>query len=84
MSTTDRRHRWLAVVPMLVIASACSSGGERTDTAAAAPAATMGPGANPADTGMGTRSHGMEGMDHGAMTDSAVRRDTSAATRPAP
>jgi hypothetical protein len=84
MSTTDRRHRWLAVVPMLVIASACSSGGEHADTTTAAPAATMGHGGNPADTGMGTKSHGMEGMNHGATTDSAARRDSAAATRPAP
>lgn len=84
MSTIERRHYWLAVFPMLVIASACSGGGQRTDTAAAAPAATMGPGANPVDTGMGTKSHGMEGMNHGAMTDSAARRDSSAGTRPAP
>ena len=76
MSTTDRRRHWLAVVPMLLISSACSGGGERADTAAA-PAATMGHGANPADTGMGAMSHGMAGMDHGAMVSRSAPRDSN-------
>ena len=78
MRTTDLRHRWLAVVPMLlVVASACSGGGEPRDTATAAPAATMGAGANPVDTGMGAMSHGMAGMDHGAMANRAAPKDSN-------
>ena len=77
MSLTDsRRRRCLAIVPMLLVAaSACSAGGERADSAAA-PAATMGPGANPVDTGMGATSHGMGGMDHGAMANRSAPRDS--------
>ena len=75
MSTTTHRHR-LAVAAVLAIASACSSGGERTDTAAA-PAATMGHGANPADTGMSATGHGMAGMDHGAMANRSAPKDSN-------
>jgi len=80
MPTTDSlRHSWIAVVPMLLFAaSACSGGGDRTDTAAA-PAATMGAGANPSDTGMGAASHGMAGMDHGAMANRSAPRDSNQA-----
>jgi uncharacterized protein (DUF305 family) len=79
MLTIDSlRHSWMAVVPIiLVVASACSGGGERADTAA--PAATMGAGANPADTGMGAMSHGMAGMDHGAMANRSAPRDSNQA-----
>jgi uncharacterized protein (DUF305 family) len=76
MSTTTRRHLRPAVVALLAIASACSGGGDSTDTAAA-PAATMGHGANPADTGMGAMSHGMAGMDHGAMASRSEPKDSN-------
>ncbi len=76
MHTIDCRHRWLAIPLLLVVASACSGGGERTDTAAA-PAATMGPGGNPVDTGMGAMSHGMAGMDHGAMANRPAPKDSN-------
>jgi uncharacterized protein (DUF305 family) len=62
---------------VLVAAIACSGGGERTDTATAAPAATMGAGANPVDTGMGAMSHGMAGMDHAAMGNRAAPKDSN-------
>lgn len=77
--TDSRRRRCLTFVPMLlVLAGACSAGGDRTDTAAA-PAATMGAGANPVDTGMGAMSHGMAGMDHGAMANRGAPRDSNQA-----
>jgi uncharacterized protein (DUF305 family) len=78
MSTITRQHlsRLSALSAMLLVA-ACSGGSEARDTATAAPAATMGAGANPADTGMGAMSHGMAGMDHGAMSNRAAPRDSN-------
>jgi uncharacterized protein (DUF305 family) len=78
MSTTSRRHvSWLSMLSAVLLVTACSGGGEPRDTTIAAPAATMGAGANPADTGMGATSHGMVGMDHGAMANRAAPRDSN-------
>ena len=78
MFTIDRQHASrLCSLSLVLVAAACSGGGEPRDTATAAPAATMGAGANPADTGMGAMSHGMAGMDHGAMSSRAAPRDSN-------
>src|SRR5215207_275339 len=79
MFDIHRRHRvWLAAVPSLLVLSACADGGDAArDTAAAAPAATAGPGANPVDTGMTAGTHDMAGMNHGAMANRAAPRDSN-------
>lgn len=56
----------LVACPLLLVQHACSGGGDRHDTAAA-PAATAGPGANPADTGMAAMRHDSMSMSRGAM-----------------
>jgi uncharacterized protein (DUF305 family) len=74
-----RRHRvWLAIVPSLLVLSACAGGGDAPDdTAAPAPAATLGANANPVDTGLSATRHDMAGMDHGAMANRSAPRDSN-------
>ena len=78
MSSRTRRHlSGLFVSSAALLAAACSDGGEPRDTATAAPAATMGAGANPVDTGMSTTSSGMAGMNHGDSARRAAERDSA-------
>ena len=77
-SRTGRPLRVVTALGALLLSAACSRGAEPRDTAAAAPAATMGPGANPVDTGMSATKSGMSGMSHGDSVahDSTRRAET--------
>ena len=78
MSPRIRRHvSGLFASCAVLLAAACSGGGGARDTATAAPAATMGAGANPVDTGMSTTSSSVTGMSRGDSATQAAARDSA-------
>lgn len=79
MSSRTHRHLSGMLASCAVLLAACSGGGAPRDTATAAPAATMGAGANPVDTGMSTTSSGMAGMNHGDSASRAAAADSARA-----
>lgn len=60
MSRPD--SRWLAVLPVALLALGCSKGAEQRRDTTAAPAAIGGANANPVDTGMRSTTRDSAGM----------------------